>query len=130
MGLNGALNATGSITNLNPATSPVVIGQITGHTDDYINGDISFISIADVARSDNWIKTFNNSLTDNLITFDLDPNPVTTRVSHDIYINDVDIYQSEVVDISTVSGTINKIELKILNDDYDNTFYIDKMYLT
>ena len=94
------------------------------------DGLIEEFRISDIIRSTAWLKVTSKSMEDDLITFDLDPNPATTRVSHDIYINDVDIYQSEVVDISTVSGTINKIELKILNDDYDNTFYIDKMYLT
>jgi hypothetical protein len=55
-------------------------------------------------------------------------------VSKKIHHNDINIWQKEIIDFSSLFDTslfyIRKISFNILNDDLDNTFYIDSMYLS
>jgi len=58
-------------------------------------------------------------------------NILTTIVTKNITHYDLDTWQTEYVDLSTVSGTTtaNIVMFKILNDDLENTIYVDNMYL-
>jgi hypothetical protein len=55
-------------------------------------------------------------------------------VSKKIHHNDINIWQKEIIDFSSLFDTslfyIRKIAFNILNDDLDNIFYIDNMYLS
>jgi len=48
-------------------------------------------------------------------------------LTHDINIQASDVFQTEVWDVTTLSGGYNTLTFKILNDDLENTFYIDNM---
>lgn len=110
------------------ASNVVDIARWTSDTH-YSNCKMAEIRISDIDRNNAWLKTTNHSLKDNLVTFDLDP-ATTARITHNVDINNIDVYQTEVINITSVSGTIDTVEFKILNDNLDNTFYIDKMYLS
>ena len=101
-----------------------------GNRSDYarhIDGTISSVFISDTVRSDAWLKATTYTLSNDLV--EAATENYNDLISKNININKADTFQTETVDISTVSGTCTSLSFKVLNDDLANTFYIDNMYL-
>ena len=54
-------------------------------------------------------------------------NSKHVAITHDINIQALNTFQTETWDLTTASGTYNQLGFKVLNDDLENTFYIDNM---
>jgi hypothetical protein len=103
-----------------------------GSPDKFFDGKIGKLRISDVTRSTAWIKASNESLNDNILS--IQESNTTTTVSKTIHHNDINTWQKERTDITYLIGSgllyLKSIAFNILNDDSDNTFYLDNMYLS
>ena len=52
---------------------------------------------------------------------------ITEKAIHNINVTTLNTFQTEFWDVSTLSGTYGRLGFNIVNDDLDNTFYIDNM---
>jgi hypothetical protein len=94
---------------------------------------VDHIRVSNTSRSASWIKATNSSLKNNINSIGYEES-IHTSISKTIHHNDINTWQKEIVDFSSLFDTslfyIRKIAFNILNDDLDNIFYIDNMYLS
>jgi hypothetical protein len=105
----------------------------------WFQGQAALFSILITDLSADWIKADYHAQTNTLLTAgeieDINSSTlINTPISKNIHHNDLNVWQKECIDLSSLFDTslfyIRKIAFNILNDDLDNTFYIDSMYLS
>jgi len=145
---NAWISVQGSQTNQrlicvfdNPRTVYGIIINNGHHLGGYVTQGVKDIKI--YASTDTITSTiYDEIITNSILAYDgqidqhvpsdvVDDQPLEIT-SHALERYNIDIPQantfvSKELDITTSSGVFNKLKLEILNDDLDNTFYIDNM---
>lgn len=107
------------------------IGARTADGEHPIDGKIAEVRIMLQATSDAWRKADYHAQTDNLLTWGAEEDYTIPELSitKNIYIDDLNNYQTESIDLTSVNGTFNMIKFNITDSSYENTIYLDNIYL-
>jgi hypothetical protein len=126
--VDGALTSSQTNTNIdfNTFSFDNLFGKDFTTAWNFVDGIVTHFEVVDGIKSDSWIKALSSSLRGSLLTY----NAVESRkelISKDINIYNKDTFQTELIDISAVSGSAETIKFTIMDDILENTFYIDNM---